>query len=100
MNDDNRENAPDHDIIIELRTEVKGMRADLKSFSDDTKERLIRVEENKLDKQTFTDFLLDDKARDLDKERRIRFLERWSWAAWGVVGFIEFALILYVTFHR
>jgi hypothetical protein len=49
MNDDTREHTPDHDIIIELRTEVKGMRADLKGFSDDTKERLIRVEENKLD---------------------------------------------------
>jgi hypothetical protein len=29
----------DHDVLIELRTEMRGMRADIKSLNDDTKSR-------------------------------------------------------------
>jgi hypothetical protein len=92
--------TPDHDLIIRLDTKLDALHKAVTDANNDTKERLVRLEESKLDKQGFSDFVTDYKTERADKERRIRFLERWSWAAWGVIGFIEFALILYVTFHH
>lgn len=89
----------DHDLLIELRTEMKGVRQDIKSFSDDTKERLAALEVQKLSKDDFNKFLMEDTKTNDDKERRLRFLERWGWAAWGVLGFIQFALIAYLTYR-
>jgi hypothetical protein len=93
--------TPDHDLLIEMRTELKGMREELKSFSNDTKERLIRVEERKMEKQDFADFFAEYKSERADKERRLRFLERWIWAGIGIVACVEFAIIAYIGyFHR
>ena len=101
MNDDRETiSTSDHDIIIEVRTELKGMRADLKNFSDDTKERLVRVEEGKLGKEEFAKFLIDDTKQNDDKERRLRFLERWGWAAWGAGWLIQFILIAYLMYKQ
>lgn len=88
----------DHDLLIELRTELKGVRTDIKTFSDDTKERLAALEVKKLNKEDFTKFILEDTKDKDDKERRIRFLERWGWAAWGVIGFVEFALLAWLAY--
>jgi len=92
--------TPDHDLLIELRTELRGMRADLKTFTDDTKERLTRLEETKMDKSAFNEYLLAYQKRDGDKESRLRFLERWGWALWGGLVVIQFAVIAYLTIHR
>lgn len=101
MNDDNAQlNTSDHDYIIEIRAELKGMRAELKGFSDDTKERLARVEEGKLGKDDFAKFIVDDTKRNDDHERRIRFLERWGWAVWGAVGLVQFVLIAYLMYRQ
>jgi hypothetical protein len=94
------ENSTDHDLLIELRTEMKGMRADIKSFNDDTKERLASLQEKKLDKDEFGKFILEDSKQNDDHERRIRFLERWGWAAWGAVCVIEFGTIAYLTYRQ
>lgn len=92
--------SSDHDLLIELRTEMKGVRQDIKSFSDDTKERLAALEVQKLSKDEFNKFLIEDTKANDDKERRLRFLERWGWAAWGILGFIQFALIAYLTYRQ
>lgn len=93
--------TPDHDVLIELRTEMRGMRGDLKSFSDDTRDRLARLEENKLDKAGFTDYQLQVKSSQDDHERRLRFLERWGWTIWGGLSLLEFGIVVYITFfHR
>ena len=102
MNDETRDTitSSDHDIIIEVRTELKGMRADLKNFSDDTKERLVRVEEGKLSKEEFGKFQIEDTKLNDDKERRLRFLERWGWTAWGAGWIIQFVLIAYLMWKQ
>lgn len=53
--DEDKKNLPqpDHDILIELRTEMRGMRTDMKTSSDDTKERLLLLGANKMEKEGF-----------------------------------------------
>ena len=95
------ENATtDHDLLIELRTEMKGMRADIKTFSDDTKERLASLEAKKLDKDEFNKFLIDDTKHNDDHERRIRFIERYGWMAVGAITLGEFLLMAYLTYRQ
>ena len=101
MNEDQKQLATsDHDLLIELRTEVRGMREDIKQFNDDTKERLGGLDARKLEKDEFGRFLIEDTKLNDDHERRIRFLERWFWAAWGAVTLIEFGIISYLTFFH
>jgi hypothetical protein len=90
----------DHDLLIELRTEMKGMRADIKTFSDDTKERLASLEAKKVDKDEFSKFLISDGKESDDHERRIRNLERWGWLAIGAITLSEFALMAYLTYRQ
>lgn len=92
--------TPDHDLLIELRTEVKGMRADIKAFNDDTKERLATLETKKLDKDDFSQFRVLDIDLKKDHERRIRNLERWGWLAWGAVSLLEFGLTAYLMYRQ
>jgi len=100
MNETQPTITPDHDLIIRLDTKLDALHKAVTEANNDTKERIVTLESKKLEKDGFNDFLSEYKLERADKERRIRFLERWSWAAWGVIGFIEFALILYVTFHH
>lgn len=58
----------DHDLLIELRTEIIGMRTDIKAMKDDSKETIA------------------------DHEVRLRFIERYMWLAIGALGLVEFGL--------
>jgi hypothetical protein len=58
------------------------------------------VEESKLDKQAFSDFLVEYKSERGDKERRLRLIERWVWVGLGIVGFAEFAIAVYVGYFH
>lgn len=55
----------DHDLLIELKTEIKAIRQDIKELKDNTVSRLG------------------------DHERRIRNLERWGWGAIGALTVLE-----------
>lgn len=79
----------DHDLLIELRTEMRGMRADIKDIKEGTTARLTALENNKMDK---TD---SDKVSE-DFETRLRFIERYVWGAIAVLGAAE---ILVQFFH-
>ena len=67
------ENLSDHDLLIELRGDVKALRAEVKDINDNTKTTLS------------------------DHESRIRFMERWQWMAIGAVGVIEVIIGWYIT---
>jgi hypothetical protein len=60
----------DHDILIELRTEMRLLRETIRSSADGT--------QTKLD----------------DHEKRLRFIERWMWIAIGIIGPAQFTLTL------
>jgi hypothetical protein len=65
----------DHDILIELRSDVKALKDVVGEMRDNTKITL------------------------LDHEIRIRFLERYAWLAIGAVGVAEIIIALYIAHH-
>ena len=54
-------NESDHDILIELRGDVKALRGEVQEIKDTTKTQLK------------------------DHEARIRMLEHWGWSAVGIL---------------
>jgi hypothetical protein len=55
----------DHDILIELRSDMKALRLEVQDIRDNTKETLR------------------------DHEIRIRFIEHYAWIAIGAVGLVQ-----------
>lgn len=91
----------DHDILIELRTEFRGMRDDVKKNGDDTKERLLLLGANKLEKDLFNTYLSTDVIFKTDHERRMRRLELYGALAIGGLWVIQLIIgwYLIVRFH-
>ena len=69
-----KDSTSDHDLLIELKSEMVGLRADVKDLKDVTKERIS------------------------DHEVRLRFIERYMWLAIGALGLIEFGLQIYSNY--
>ena len=59
----------DHDLLIELRTEVKGMRVDIRDLKDGTTKRITDVEHqaNDLEKNKASKVDLDNTNQRLDR---------------------------------
>jgi len=68
MNENN-----DHDLLIELRTEVQNIRTDIKDLKGSVYDRISRLEKDKADKDEFN-FLQDKVNKDIDS--RIIALEK------------------------
>lgn len=66
----------DHDLIIEMRQDIKALRADISDLKDNTKAILS------------------------DHEKRIRFLERYTWMALGVVYIVDAIIGFYLLYHH
>lgn len=75
----------DHDLLIELRTEMRGIRADIKDIKEGTTARLAALENGKQDKGEA------DKTQN-DFEKRLRFVERYVWGAIAIIAAIQIAL--------
>lgn len=69
---DRRQNS-DHDLLIELRTEMQGVRRDIKELTDGTAGKLA------------------------DHELRIRFIEKYVWGAVGIIGLINLIGFAYIV---
>ena len=68
------QSTQDHDLLIELRTEMRGVRDDIQKLTDGTAKQIA------------------------DHELRLRFVEKYVWGAiaiLGVVNFIGFAGVIY-----
>lgn len=65
----------DHDLLIELKTEIVGLRKDINEMKDDTKSILA------------------------DHEIRIRFIERYMWLAVGMVTVLEIGFGAWSALH-
>jgi hypothetical protein len=74
----------DHDLLIELRTEMKAVRQDIKEIKDGTTDRLGKLEQDHVSKQDHQ-----------DHEIRIRRLEYSLAIAVGMVVLLEIALKIY-----
>ena len=83
----------DHDLLIELRTEMRGLRQDLKTLSDGVSTRVTNLENTKLDKMDAKEEfkriaeLAESKAKEIfntktdedkDHETRLRATEKFQ----------------------
>jgi hypothetical protein len=75
---DRRQNT-DHDLLVELRTEMKAVREDIRELRDGTAARLSSLEADRVTQKEF-----------MDHEDRIRFIERYVWGAIAIIGLINF----------
>lgn len=86
----------------EIRKDISFIRDSLGNLQNDLKLYAAQFVPN----STFIEYKKDvDKLRD-DAEKahdafdkRIRFLERYAWAAIGIIGFVELAFEAYRTVH-
>lgn len=65
----------DHDILIEVRTQVKDMRSDMRDMQNNLVGRMKACEDNKMEKTEFTKFIENTTKVHEDHEKRIRTLE-------------------------
>ena len=73
----------DHDLLIELRTEVANIRADIKELKDGTTSRIETLEKDKADRVEVQ--ALEKKVND-DIEVRVRTLENAKSIYYTMVG--------------
>jgi hypothetical protein len=92
----------DHDLLIELRTEMQNIRNDIKELKDGTTSRIKNVEDGKVDKKDF-DILsakvntdLEDRTRKLEESKGNYFTAMLIYTA---VGVTMIGLILYHLFQ-
>jgi hypothetical protein len=94
-------NNDDHDLLIELRTEMQGIRKDIKDLKDGTTERITKLENDKADKKDFEELYTKVNT---DGENRIRALEAskslymTSMLIYTAVGVTMIGLIIYHMF--
>lgn len=79
----------DHDLLIELRTEMRNIRADIKELKDGTAKRIDDLEKEKADKKELQ--TVQDKLNE-DIETRIRVLENWRMYSLGATAVISFVI--------
>jgi len=95
----------DHDLLIELCTEVRGMREDIKALTQNLSSRVTSLEQ---DKQARSDsekrYQLSDKIHN-DHETRIRTMEKESEdhilvkkVVYGAVGLILVAVLSAIVY--
>lgn len=78
-------NSSDHDLLIELRTIVRGMSTDLKEIKEDHRARLVAVEQNKQDKAAS-----EEAHKTLGD--RLSSVEKRQWISMGGAGVIGAAI--------
>lgn len=93
-------NRNDRDLLVELRTEMKGVRNDIKNISDGNNSRLLLLEQGKLDRTEANRLQSEGLSVHVDHEARIRRLEAWRWLTLGgssVIASIFASLVTYIT---
>lgn len=86
----------DHDILIEIKTQVTRLISDVKDLKDDTARRVESVEREKVSKSEFSEAQIDhEKAHKLHEaqlakhDKRIDFLISAYWKAVGALVALE-----------
>ena len=64
----------ERDMLIEVRTELRAVASDVRELKDDTKERLIKLEESKVSKEDAARLKGEADAVHADHENRLRRL--------------------------
>lgn len=80
----------ERDLLVELRTEMKAVRADIKEIKDNTSFRINQLEQGKIDNSEAMRLKSEADKIHGDFETRLRFIERYLWAALGILAIIQF----------
>ena len=79
----------DHDILIQIQTEVGFIRQEIKDLRENTTGRITALEINKAPATTTA-----------DHETRLRLLERWGWKAVGGLAILQAVITLYLALRK
>lgn len=82
----------DHDLLIELRTEVKNISKDIKEIKDNTASRLSALEQDKVTQKEFTDH--EARLREVEEKKIPAINNRLSYWTGGLA--VAQAVIAYV----
>ena len=75
-NEELKTSQSDHDLLIELRTEMRGIKDEIRKLNDGNTERIE------------------------DHENRIRSIEKWVWLAIGGLAVIQVVVSIYFNVVR
>lgn len=89
----------DRDLLIELRTEVRGIREDVKDIKLDTASRLTKVEQEKLDRTEFNRIHAEIMTENADHETRLRDIEKQRWIVGGAATAISMAASFAISIY-
>jgi hypothetical protein len=79
----------DHDLLIEIKVKVENLTSEFKQMQSDLSVRVAKLEESRVTTSELAETLKPLITSDLDKETRLRFLERYVWGAIGIIGLIN-----------
>lgn len=80
------------DLLIELKTEMSGMRTDIRELKTDLSIRVTNLEQYKHDKEEAAKHAKEDSERHKDFEDRLRRLERYGSMAVGGLMLLQVGL--------
>jgi hypothetical protein len=86
----------DHDLLIELRTEMRSLRADISELKSGLASRIKDLEDFRATKSELSVIKKDTDGTKLDHEKRIRQLEKYGALAAGALFIIQLVWI-YLT---
>jgi hypothetical protein len=90
--------SPDHDLLIELRTEMRGLRDDFKESANLVTGQISALQTGKVDKDDFNRFIISyEKSKD-DHERRLRSTEVWKY--YLIAGLTIFEVLIQVILAK
>lgn len=73
----------DHDLLVELRTEMKGVRADLREIKDNTTSRLSLLEQDHITVKEFSDH--ENRLRTIEDKRLAKIENKLAYWAGALV---------------
>jgi hypothetical protein len=68
-------NTNDHDLLIEIKTNLSNLTGEMKLLRDDTKDRLSNVEKNKVERSDFIEYKNDNDRKVDSKLDKTEFIE-------------------------
>jgi hypothetical protein len=88
----------DHDLLIELRTEVKSFREEFRNSDKNVAAQLGNLQSVKLDKEEFVRHIASETEIKLDHESRIRALEKGFFRTAGALAAIQIIVQVALSF--
>lgn len=89
MPEETTNNRSDHDLLITVNTKLNRVIDDIKDLKDNTTQRVLALEAEKLNKEEALRIKKENDDAHLDYELRLRRLELWGGMAIGALSLFE-----------